>query len=75
MLPIRHFKSLFLAQSDGPPVGSISSSSLRLSDNFDDLPSPQAQMLCDGILDSDSGQLSLLQPVPLQKCLLLLRTE
>lgn len=58
-----------------PAITGVPTRSLRLPDNLDDLSSPQPQKLGHGILDPDARQLRLLQSVPLEQGLLLLRAQ
>lgn len=60
------------ARLSDPSVAGISSSRLTLSDNLDDLPSSEAQVLRNRVTALDSGKLRLLQPVSQQQLLLLL---
>mmetsp|Transcript_6842 Transcript_6842/g.16695 ORF Transcript_6842/g.16695 Transcript_6842/m.16695 type:complete len:283 (+) Transcript_6842:109-957(+) len=57
---------------DAEPVGDVPPGCLRRPDDSDDLAPLQAVVSCDGVVQLDSGQLGLLDPVALEQRLLLL---
>lgn len=61
--------------SQSPPITCVSSRCLRLPDNLHHIPSSQPEVPRHRVVQLDSRKLRLLQPIPLQQTLLLLRAE